>query len=117
MNLHVRIAVVIFTIVSCWSIAGAQQPAANTVQLEEEIAKLSVIDRNPSTPQEIRTLNHSFLDERKNRLRLLLEERITALQTYRRLVQLNANESRALDESLRAVENELRNLGEVSTDV
>ena len=110
MRLNRLSAVALVVVLGVLSITRAQQPAANVLQLEEEIASLSVMDRDPTTQPEIRKLNRSFLDERKNRLRLLLEERIAALQTYRRLVSLTPTESRTLDESIRKVEKELLNL-------
>src|SRR5258708_25714442 len=94
------------------SITRAQQPEPNTRQIEEEIAKLSAIDRNIETPAEIRTINRSFLEERKKRLRSILAQRIATLREYRRLVALSDSEGRLLDETIQTADKELRDLGD-----
>jgi len=114
MRLHHFATVVLVIAVGVFATVHAQQTGAEAIQLREEIARLSAIDRDPSTLWEIRNLNRSFLDDRKSRLRALLEERFTALQTYRRLVSLNLDERRTLDESIRKVERELQDLNEGS---
>jgi hypothetical protein len=50
--------------------------------LRKQIQELVFIDRNESTPPEVKTLNRKFIKERRVRLRLLLEQRIGALNKY-----------------------------------
>ncbi|HZI88691.1 MAG TPA: hypothetical protein VFD48_17800 [Pyrinomonadaceae bacterium] len=85
----------------------AQQSTSDIVQLETDIAKLTAFERNSEIPDELRALNQSILDSRKNRLRLLLEQKLSTLREYRRVVSLSASESEALDDVIRNVEKQL----------
>ena len=101
-----------FTVVLIIAAAGllttvrAQSPVGLS-QLREEINTLEAIDRDAGTQPEIRSFNRTLLDERRNRLRSLLQDRIAALQTYRRLVSLTPDERASLDDAIRTVEKEL----------
>src|SRR4051812_1506148 len=86
----------------------AQQSRSDIVQLETDIARLTALDRNSEIPDELRSLNQSILDGRKNQLRQLLEQKLSAMREYRRVVSLSANESEALEEVIRNVEKQLR---------
>jgi hypothetical protein len=95
----------------------AQQSTSDIDKLETEIAKLTALDRNSEIPDELRALNQSILDSRKNRLHLLLEQKLLALREYRRVVSLSASESEALDDVIRNVEKQLRATSSESANV
>lgn len=86
----------------------AQQSRSDIVQLETDIARLTALDRNTDIPDELRSINQSILDSRKNQLRQLLEQKLSALREYRRVVSLSASESEALEDVIRNVEKQLR---------
>src|SRR2546426_999328 len=106
------------TIISLIALQGilltvrSQEPSSSIGRLEEEIAKLTAIERKIGTPQDLRSLNRSFLEERQVRLRALLAQKIATLQDYQQLVSLTLSESRILDESVRALKRELGNLND-----
>jgi hypothetical protein len=110
MKLNRISAIALVILLGVMSITQAQKPEPNIRQVEDEIAKLSAIDRNTETPTEIRAINRSFLEERKKRLRSMLEQRIATLREYRRLVSFSDSESRLLEETIKTSERELRDL-------
>jgi hypothetical protein len=61
----------------------AQQPQSESIEnLIDQVRNLERIERDPSTPPEVKKLNQSFLAERRSRLQLLLQKRIDSLRTY-----------------------------------
>lgn len=111
----VRAALLIVGIVLV--IAGSgwaqQQEVTSIVQLKEQIAKLEAVDRDENTPDEVRSVNRSFLEERRTQLKALLEKRVKALQSYLETVSssLTADEKQRVESSIRSVSIELQNLG------
>jgi hypothetical protein len=89
------------------SIALGQQPRQDDAiaQLEAAIEKLEAVDRDPATPANIRKLNGGFLEENRQRLRALIEERIGGLRQY-----LTNVGSALTPEQVRAVETSIQQL-------
>lgn len=90
--------------------AAQQQPSLDEVR--GQIAKLEEIRRDPDTPAEVREVNRGFLESRRAELRNLLSGRRDALRRYLSAgrAALKADEIRNVEESIRKLEEELRNL-------
>jgi hypothetical protein len=89
----------------------AQQPdQAKT--LREQIRSLEVIDSDPATSPEVRTLNRAFLAKRREQLQLLLQQRIGSIREYLASVSgtLTAEERQAANSSVSALEREVESL-------
>lgn len=110
LSLSRTIVVVLLTAALCW----AQQPAASVRTLKQQVAQLEAIDRDPTTSEEVRTLNRRFLGERRLQLQAALQHRLTTLRKYAETVKpmLSADENKVVEESLAEVERDLRDLAE-----
>ncbi len=67
------------------SIAIGQQPQsddASIAQLEAAIEKLEAVERDPTTAANVRKFNNSFLEENRQRLRAMIEDRLSGLRRY-----------------------------------
>lgn len=93
-------------------LAVAQEQVTSITQLKEQILLLEKIDNDSSTPQDVRTMNQVFLEERRSILQSLLQKRIDALQKYRATVQgaLTANELLVINNSIQDLEHDLKSL-------
>lgn len=88
----------------------AQQSSADSVAtLEEQVRKLEQIDRDSNTPPEVRKLNQSFLTERRNQLRTLVQQRIESLRSYLASVKgtLTAEETQKVERAISDLEKNL----------
>jgi hypothetical protein len=81
-------------------------------ELKEQIAKLARVEGDASVPAEVRNLNRGFLEERRARLRALLQNKLEALRSYRAAVgsALTPDETRQVDDSILGIEKDLREL-------
>ena len=92
---------------------AAQQSSEPGVQaLKEAIQKLDAVEKDPSTPPEIRGLNSGFLQARRKQLQTLLQNRVTALRQYLANLRpsLTPDEVRAVEESIQGFEKDLSQL-------
>lgn|GEM_PF-1172841 len=107
-----RTAPLVCGIVLLAALTSAQQPATSIATLREQICKLEVIDRDPDTPPEVKSLNSGFLAERRAQLRELLAQRIAALHKYHAAVQsaLSPSELQAVESSIHKLEVDLQAL-------
>jgi len=86
----------ILTIVVVFFICGINVKAQQSPSLEslkEQIRTLEQIDRDPNTPPEVKTLNQSFLAERRSQLRDLTQKRIDSLRAYLSSVRASLSSS------------------------
>jgi hypothetical protein len=94
------------------SISGFGQEASDISQLKEQIQRLELVDRDPSTSAEVRGLNRRFLLQRRAQLRSLLQKEIKALQSYRSTVgsSLSTDENTLIEASIQKLTLELAKL-------
>ncbi|HWW76701.1 MAG TPA: hypothetical protein VNZ44_14990, partial [Pyrinomonadaceae bacterium] len=89
----------------------AQEAAsvADLGRLREQYERLLAVERDPSTPAEVRRVNRAFLEERRAQLASALTERIGKLRAYQSSVaaSLGADERRAVEDSIRSLVQEL----------
>ena len=104
------IGAITLTLVLC--LAGLAQEASDLNKLREQISQLESVDRNPSTPSELKELNRRFLLERREQLRSLLQKEIKALQDYRSTVgsSLSADENKLIEVSIQKFTQEVAQL-------
>ena len=91
----------------------AQQVLGVTIsELQQQIQRLMEIERNASTPHEIRVINQKLIAERRSELKLLLVKRIDALRTYLSSVSaiVTPNENQTIQESIAKLEGDLRSV-------
>ena len=102
-------------LVSSGALAAAQSPAGDTdiVKLRELIGKLEAVDRDPSTPAEVKTLNRGFLESRRAQLRALVRRQLDALRSYQATIgpSLSADERAQLERSIRVLSGEAEGTG------
>src|SRR6266404_957087 len=83
--MYTRIRSLLLTIglmVSICCPVPAQQQVTSISQLKEQIQKMERLDRDPSTPEDLRKINRNFLEARRAQLRDLLISSIDALRKY-----------------------------------
>jgi hypothetical protein len=78
-------------------------------EIKEEYERLLRVERDPSTPEEVKELNRKFLEERRTQLRAALEKRLGALRNYQSSMNgtLSADEGLVVSNSIQALEKEL----------
>jgi hypothetical protein len=85
MKSKITSALLVLAIIMPGITATGQQPQQNDLsiaQLEAAIEKLEAVERDPTTPPEVRNLNSGFLQENRQRLRAMVENRVGALGQY-----------------------------------
>ncbi|MDT7806805.1 MAG: hypothetical protein QOJ70_618 [Acidobacteriota bacterium] len=84
----------------------------NIVKLREQYEQLLAVDRDPSTPTEVREVNRTFLKERRAQLAQALRNRLGALRKYQAGVAatLTDDEKRAVEGSIQKLADELKGL-------
>jgi len=96
----------------CVTRLEAQQSTTVSIDsLKEQIRDLEQIDRDPNTPPEVKTLNQSFLAERRVQLRELSQKRIDSLRAYLARVRANLSASE-IERVQRTIDELQQNLGE-----
>lgn len=93
--------------------AAAQQPKADAVeQLKEQIKRLEAVDRDASISEEVRLLNHKFLDSRRQQLRDLVDKRIADLRAYQTKMEstISADEKALIETSIQQLQASVRGL-------
>jgi hypothetical protein len=93
----------------------AQQVASagkSISEIKEEYERLLAVDRDPSTPSEVRELNHQFLEKRRTQLREAIAGRLGALRKYQTSMNgmLSAEEGLVVGNSIQALEKDLSGL-------
>jgi len=85
---------------------------ASIEQLVEQIKTLEAVDRDSTTPLEVKSVNRDFLRERRFHLRNLYSVRISALRKYQASVALSltSNELKVLEAAIRQSEKGLQDL-------
>lgn len=93
-------------------LCSAQQPTASIPNLKEQIAKLEQIDQDPATPDDVKTLNRRFLNERRSQLYGLLKQRLDTLRKYQATVKamLSSDENKTIEDSIAEIQTDLRRL-------
>ena len=91
------------------NVQAQQTPSQSLTDLRKQIEGLLLIERDPSTPEEVRRPNDRFIQERRAQLRALLKARIEALQKYQVAVQsiIRSDEKAQVVEIVRDLEKEL----------
>lgn len=94
--------------------AGGQGAAKSAdgpsiAELKEQIARLLAVENSDSVPAEVKTLNRTFLEERRAKLRTLLSKRVTALRSYLESVgtALSPSEVKIVEQSISELEADL----------
>jgi hypothetical protein len=93
--------------------AAAQQPQADAVeQLKEQIKRLEAVDRDASISEEVRLLNHKFLDSRRQQLWDLVDKRIADLRAYQTKMEstISADEKALIETSIQQLQASVRGL-------
>jgi hypothetical protein len=90
---------------------SAQQPTS-IPNLKEQIAKLERIDQDPTTPEDVKSLNRRFLNERRTQLYGLLKQRLDTLKKYQATVKaiLSPDENKIIDDSIAEIQTDLQTL-------
>ncbi len=107
--------VVVFFICGA-NVKAQQSPSISIESLKEQIRKLEQIDRDPNTPPEVRTLNQSFLAERRSQLRDLSQKRIDSLRAYLSSVRASLSASE-IERVQQAIDELQTSLGESQLSV
>lgn len=107
-----RVARAIGLILIAAILCSAQQPTTSVPSLKEQIAKLEEIDRDPATPDEVKSLNRRFLKERRNQLHGLLKQRLDTLRKYQATVKamLSPDENKTIEDSIAEIQTDLQGL-------
>src|SRR5689334_20186858 len=89
--------------------AEAQQQSLSIDDLKQQIARLEEIAGNPTTPDEVRTVNQTFITSRRAELRRLLVRRRDALREYLKasVGVLRPEETEKVEAAIRQLESEL----------
>ncbi|HEV2764785.1 MAG TPA: hypothetical protein VGV38_17525, partial [Pyrinomonadaceae bacterium] len=97
--------------------AQTQQFDDSVRQLKEQISSMWAVAESPGTSPEVRALNHTFMEERKARLRSILRQKIETLRGYGSAFgsSLNPGEKERVENSIRELEGELMRLDEGAT--
>ena len=90
----------------CW----AQSETRSISQLKIQVEKLRAIDRDETTPPDIKEMNRRFLDKRIAELSALLQSQTKALRDYQSKLSLDASENQEVEEKIKALEKEARDL-------
>jgi hypothetical protein len=90
----------------------AQQVASvgkSISEMKEEYERFLAVDRDPSTPAEVKEINHQLLETRRTQLRAAIESRLGALKKYQSSLSgtLSAEESLVIVNSIQALERDL----------
>ncbi|MDT5120736.1 MAG: hypothetical protein QOC96_218 [Acidobacteriota bacterium] len=110
-RLHSRLsAIALILLIACQG--WAQQQIASISQLRDQISQMERIDRDPTTPSDVKTLNHDFLKSRRTQLHTLVVKRIEALRKYQQSIgsSLTPEEGRVIEKSIKDLEGVLQNL-------
>jgi hypothetical protein len=109
MKSRITSALLVFAFIIPGNIAVAQQPQQkdeSITQLQATIEKLEEVERDPATPPEVRKLNNGFLEDNRQRLKVMIEDRVAALRRY--LVNyrtvLTPNQVQTVEASIRELE-------------
>ena len=107
-RLHRAVGMILIGAVLC----SAQQQTASVPKLKEQIAKLEEIDRDSATPDDVRSLNRRFLNERREQLYGLLKQRLDTLQKYQATVKamLSLAENKTIEDSIAEIQTDLQGL-------
>ncbi|HUS12709.1 MAG TPA: hypothetical protein VMZ30_19725, partial [Pyrinomonadaceae bacterium] len=99
-------------------VASAFAQQSETDQLKATIQRLEEIERDSTTPAEVKQLNHGFLVMRRQQLQALLQKRLKDLQSYQSKIgaSLSKEENAVLDFSIRNLTQELNNLRSETMD-
>jgi hypothetical protein len=83
-------------------------------QLKAEIQKLVAVERDETTPADVRTVNRIFLKQRRIQLQSLLQKNVDGLRSYleRLGTSLRPEETMIVQNTIKTAEQELRNLNE-----
>ncbi|HYH84721.1 MAG TPA: hypothetical protein VEX60_04510, partial [Pyrinomonadaceae bacterium] len=78
-------------------------------EIKQEYERLLAVDCDPSTPSEVRELNHQFLEKRRTQLRAAIEGRLGALRKYQASMgaSLSGEEGLVVGNSISALERDL----------
>src|SRR5262245_17481022 len=92
----------------CW----AQSKTRSIRQLKSQIEKLRAIDRDETTPPDVKEMNRRFLDRRLAELSGLLQSQVDALRKYQSTASpsLTASEKQEVEETIKGLEKEARDL-------
>lgn len=92
--------------------AQAQQPPDEVGRLKDEIQRLAAVDRDQTSPTDVREFNRKFLRERRLRLRVLLQNNLEGLKKYLSTIgsSLTSEERRIIQEAIQELENEISGL-------
>jgi len=94
-------------------VTAAQEPDDLSIaQLKEQIQKLESIDRDPTTPFAVKSINRDFLNARRAQLRTILARRIEALRKYQAGLgsALTTDESKVIENAISLLEMDLQDL-------
>ncbi len=84
-----------------------QDPVA---QLKQRIAEMEAVDRDPTTPAEVRKINRDFLRQRRQELWAALRKGIADLQKYQSRVSLSPAEKEVIAATIASKEADLATL-------
>ena len=93
--------------------AAQEQDDLSIAQLKEQIQKLESIDKDPTTPFEVKSINRDFLSARRVQLRSILTRRIEALRKYQAGLgsALTMDENKVIENAISLLEGDLQDLG------
>lgn len=89
---------------------GLAQQGSPIDQLKQQIAEKAAIDRDPSTPPEVRKINRDFLNQQRQELHDALMKGIEGLRKYASQVSLTAEQRDVIAASIQAKTADLRDL-------
>jgi len=107
------IAVALVFTITC---AGLAQQSSSIDKLKQQIAEKVAIDRDPSTPAEVRTMNRDFLNQQRQELHDALTKGIEDLRKYASQVSLTASQRSVIAASIQAKTADLTELETVQRE-
>lgn len=115
-RLRVKLFYCALIILATVTIHAQQQQDDPVDNLKAQIHRMELIDRDPATPSEVRTLNRDFLNKRRLELKALLANRINALQKYLANIgsSLTPEERTTVEKSIQDLEASIQSLESVT---
>jgi len=111
--LRLLLIITLFTLPAT-SILAQSANNISVPQLKEEIQRLIAVERDATTPADVRTVNRIFLKQRQIQLQSLLQKNVDGLRSYLERLgnSLRPEETLIVENTIKQAEQDLRNLNE-----
>ena len=106
--------IILLLILPPMSVCAQNGGDVSVAQLKEEIQRLAAVERDQTTPADVRTLNRIFLKKRHLEFQALLQKNITSLRKYLETLEasLKPEEKLIVENTIKQAEMELQSFAE-----